>query len=299
MVKINERNQGIWKKNAVYKVMLLAVCLFASVATPAAGRDLSRQESDSVSHALATVWGDYIREKTDKDSVAASAEYMQGLQEALKIAAAAGAYYQGIEDGMLIAKRLQRVEQIGGFKVDIPQVAYVLSRIQKGRPSGFNVESAELYMNRLMTRIAEEAKIVADSKKYLEEVAQREGVVRMSSGLLFEVVTEGDGDSPGVDDAVLVKYTGRLIDDTVFSESPEDQSGSVFVVNQTIPGFKEGLQLMKKGGKYRLYISSDLGYGSEGVQGLIPGGAATIFDVELVDLRHAEDFKPQETSQDP
>lgn len=276
----------MFMKKMFVRLTVVALCLLTATGTFAGNRELSRQESDSVSHALATLWGDYVRNKAKNDGGAVSAEYMRGLKEALKMAEADDAYFQGLEEGVLIAQRLRQVEQLGGFKVDIPKVAYVIERIQKGRPSGFNTASAENYMNNLMTLIAHERMLVEGSKGYLEEASKKEGVMKLPSGLLFEVITEGEGSStPGPEDAVLVNYKGYLIDGSIFNETPKTEQGTVFLVNETIPGFREGLQMMKKGGKYRIYIPSELGYGENGVDGLIPGGAATYFEVEMIDFQ--------------
>lgn len=262
--------------------------IMIAVVFSAAGREreLSRQESDSVSHALATLWGNYIKKKALADGDSVSAEYMRGVQEALKLSQGNDAYFQGLSEGVVMGRRIREVETLGGFKVDVEKLAYVLSRIEKGRPSGFSEATAEQYLNALMSRIAAENHQVDGSEEYLREASQREGVVKTPSGLLFEVLTEGEGENPGPNDQVLVKYIGRLIDGTVFNKSPDDKD-TFFYVNETIPGFAEGLQLMKKGGSYRIYIPSELGYGDNGVNGIIPGGAATIFDIELLDFRSA------------
>lgn len=273
--------------NVMRRFVLILVCSAVAFGAMAGERNLTRAESDSISHALATLWGDYLVKKAAKDGEAVSGEYMRGVQEALKLAQVDDAYFEGLQQGVMIAQRLRQVEEVGGFKVDIPKFAYVLTRIEKGRPSGFTQETADRYLNWFMTKIAEENEVVDGSAAYLEEAAKKEGVVKTPSGLLFEVVTEGEGESPLDNDLVLVNYVGRLINGTEFNR-PENENGVIFEVDGLIPGFREGLKMMKKGGTYRLYIPSDIGYGEEGVPGLIPGGAATVFDVTLIDLRHRD-----------
>lgn len=248
---------------------------------------LTHQEADSVNRALAMLWAGYLTTKAQKDGKAVSDEYMRGVHQALKMAQKGGLRYAGFADGVAMAQRLRQLESVGGFDINFDTFAYVLSRVPKGRRTGFTPASAENYINRLLSRIAEEEAIVEQSPAYLAEVAKREGVVTKPSGLLFEVITEGEGEMPGPRDAVLVRYSGSLINGKVFNKSMNEEEGTPFLVHETIPGFAEGLQMMKKGGKYRLYIPAAIGYGEEGVKGLIPGGAATIFDVELLDLRHA------------
>lgn len=269
------------------RIVLSIACMAVAFGLMAGERKLSRSESDSISHALATLWGDYLVKKAAKDGEAVSGEYMRGVQEALKFAQTNDAYFEGLEQGVMMAQRLRQVEEVGGFKVDIPKFAYVLTRLEKGRPTGFSKESAERYLNWFMAKRADEREIVDGSAPYLEKMAKKEGIVKTQSGLLFEVVTEGEGEMPGTNDLVLVSYVGKFINGAEFNRS-ENADGVVFEVNGMIPGFKEGLQMMKKGGTYRLYIPSEIGYGEEGVPGVIPGGAATVFDVNLIDLRHRD-----------
>ena len=98
----------------------------------------------------------------------------------------------------------------------------------------------------------------------------------------YEVLTEGNGATPAASDKVEVHYTGKLIDGTVFDSSVERGVPAMFGVTQVIPGWVEALQLMKEGDKWRLYIPSDLAYGSQGAGGIIGPNSTLIFDVELL-----------------
>ena len=255
----------------------------------AGGRTLTRMESDSLSAALATIWGDYIKNKVAKEGAEVNAEYMRGVEEAMKLAENNDAYFRGLAEGITMNNRLEQVEELGGVSVDRSRFVHYLSRIAKGRPAGnYTAASADAFITFLMTKLTREAKIVDGSAAFLEEQAKREGVVKTPSGLLFEVITEGEGEKPGPNDKVLVNYQGAFIDGQVFNRSEEGRP-MAFDVAKTIKGFSEGLQMMKKGGRYRLYIPSSLGYDAEGgIPGTIPVGAATIFDVELLDLRHVD-----------
>ena len=117
---------------------------------------------------------------------------------------------------------------------------------------------------------------------FLTENAKREGIKVTESGLQYEVLESGKGDSPKASDNAEVHYTGKLIDGTVFDSSVERGVPASFGVTQVIPGWVEALQLMHEGDKWRLYIPSDLAYGPNGAGGVIGPNMTLIFDVELL-----------------
>lgn len=135
------------------------------------------------------------------------------------------------------------------------------------------------YLNQKTTAQMEEG------KKFLEENGKRAEVITLPSGLQYEILAEGTGVKPGPASTVTVHYEGRLIDGKVFDSSYKRNQPASFGVRQVISGWTEGLQLMPQGSKWRLYIPSELGYGSRGAGGAIPPNAALIFDVELLDVR--------------
>lgn len=121
---------------------------------------------------------------------------------------------------------------------------------------------------------------------YLEENAKKDGVTVTDSGLQYRVIQPGTGRQPTASDTVEVHYTGTLIDGTKFDSSRDRGQPIEFPLNGVIPGWTEGVQLMQEGARYEFVIPSDLAYGDRGVgNGLIPGGATLIFDVELIAVK--------------
>jgi FKBP-type peptidyl-prolyl cis-trans isomerase FklB len=126
---------------------------------------------------------------------------------------------------------------------------------------------------------------------FLEQNKTKPGVKVTATGLQYKIITEGTGKTPTPTDSVTVHYKGSLLNGTVFDNSYDRGQPAKFVLNAVIPGWTEGLQLMKEGGKAELYIPAELGYGDRGAGNVIPGGSALIFEVELIKVKAA----PKET----
>jgi FKBP-type peptidyl-prolyl cis-trans isomerase len=106
-----------------------------------------------------------------------------------------------------------------------------------------------------------------------------------ASGLQYRVITEGSGPKPTVNDTVTIDYRGILqADASEFDSSYSRNQPSTFPLNQVIPGFTEGLQLMSVGSKYVFTIPPDLAYGETGRAPVIPPNATLIFEIELLDI---------------
>lgn len=124
-----------------------------------------------------------------------------------------------------------------------------------------------------------------DGEKFLAENGKKEGVITTASGLQYQVLREGNGQSPKATDTVECHYEGTLIDGTKFDSSYDRGQTATFPLNQVIAGWTEGLQLMKEGGKYRFFIPYELGYGERGAGASIPPFSTLVFDVELVSVK--------------
>lgn len=123
-----------------------------------------------------------------------------------------------------------------------------------------------------------------EGEQFLAENGKKEGVMTTDSGLQYKVVTAGSGAQPTADDTVTVHYSGKLLDGTEFDSSYARGEPISFPLGNVIPGWTEGLQLMKIGSKYELYIPSALAYGPGGSQPRIPPNATLVFEVELLGI---------------
>ncbi|MDQ6950184.1 MAG: FKBP-type peptidyl-prolyl cis-trans isomerase [Mariprofundales bacterium] len=134
----------------------------------------------------------------------------------------------------------------------------------------------------MFARKAKGGKNKKAGEAFLAENAKKAGVKTTASGLQYIILTEGDGAVPKATDKVKVNYKGTLIDGTVFDSSYDRGKPVSFPLNGVIKGWTEGLQLIKVGGKIRLFLPSDLAYGKRGAGGKIGPNSTLIFDVELL-----------------
>ncbi len=109
-------------------------------------------------------------------------------------------------------------------------------------------------------------------------------VVTTESGLQYEVLRQGDGPRPSIDDEVVVHYRGTLTDGSQFDASYDRGEPNTFPVNEVIEGFSEALQLMSVGSHVRVTIPSELAYGEAGAGSVIGPNATLIFEIELLEI---------------
>lgn len=141
-----------------------------------------------------------------------------------------------------------------------------------------------------MGRVVEKEK--ARSQAYLDKAAAEPGATRTESGLVFFDVEPGTGASPSATDTVKVHYRGTLVDGTVFDSSYERGQPAEFALGGVIRCWTEGVQRIKVGGKARLVCPAEIAYGDRG-RPSIPGGAALVFEIELLDIVKPETVAPQ------
>lgn len=124
----------------------------------------------------------------------------------------------------------------------------------------------------------------AEAVQFFTELQKKPGVKVLPSGLAYEIVQAGTGDSPKATDTVTINYTGTLLNGAVFDTTSTSGQPREVPLDKVIPGWTEGVQQLNKGAKARLYIPAPLAYGDEGA-GEIPPGATLVFDVELLDFK--------------
>lgn len=229
-------------------------------------------------------------------------EFIKGLKESMTSTKDQSAYVQGLSIGNQIGSQMipQFTEMVLGeensssfnknqflsglitslknqntaiSKMDAN--SYVQTKIEEGQAKAEAKRDEELK--------EQYADKVKEGEEFLAENGKREGVVTLPSGLQYEVIKEGNGDKPTASDRVKVHYHGTLIDGTVFDSSIDRGEPTSFGVTQVIPGWTEALQLMPVGSKWKLYIPSDIAYGSRDT-GTIKPFSTLIFDVELIDI---------------
>lgn len=176
------------------------------------------------------------------------------------------------------------LKQSGFEEINTEMMAAAIKSVYAGDSMMFTAESAGEVINAYMMKQSEVKAQGAKQEgiEFMSKNAAKEGVITTASGLQYEVIEEGTGVAPIATDMVTVHYHGTLIDGTVFDSSVDRGEPAQFPLNGVIPGWTEGLQLMKEGGKTRFYIPSDLAYGDRGASDLIGPGATLIFDVELI-----------------
>lgn len=156
----------------------------------------------------------------------------------------------------------------------------------EGKETKLTPEEAQTILNEYLQELNKKNEAIAREAgdKFLEANRKNPGVHVTASGLQYVVEKEGTGKQPTATDEVTVHYTGKLLDGTVFDSSINRGEPATFPLNRVIPGWTEGVQLMKEGGKYTFFIPSDLAYGPNGIPNVIPPHSTLIFDVELISV---------------
>ena len=176
-----------------------------------------------------------------------------------------------------------------GVDVDTEALIKGINDQMAGTPSQLNEQQIQTAIAGVQKKMDEFAKkqaseTAAAGEKYLADNKAKEGVKTTPSGLQYSVKTEGTGKQPNAKSTVTVHYEGRLLDGTVFDSSIKRGEPATFKLDGVIKGWTEGLQLMKEGGEYTLYIPAELAYGDKGNPS-IPPNSLLVFDVKLIKVQ--------------
>lgn len=204
------------------------------------------------------------------------------------------AYAIGASFGKFITGKMEQPKELG-VAVDKEMVLKGIEDIFAGKQE---LEDSEI--QKIVTefgtklgkmaeeKVQKETKVNGDAgASYRAEYEKQDGVHKTSTGLLYKVVKAGTGKSPMAADMVEVNYEGKLIDGTKFDSSYDRGKPASFHLNQVIPGWTEGVQLMKEGGEYEFVIPPGLAYGKHGT-GRIPPESTLVFKVELLSVKDAQ-----------
>ena len=177
-----------------------------------------------------------------------------------------------------------QLKNMGIENFSVEDFAQSIKDVMEDKATAMTSQEAQALLNTYFQekQKAESQKAISEGKAFLEENAKKEGVVTTKSGLQCEILTEGTGKQPKATDTVRCHYEGSLINGSVFDSSYKRGEPAEFGLSQVIPGWTEGVQLMKEGAKYRFYIPYLLGYGENGAGSSIPPYSTLIFDVELI-----------------
>lgn len=181
-----------------------------------------------------------------------------------------GQNLQGI-DTLAFAQGLEQALKGEAASLTDDEMIQVLTLYKK------QLESNQLVQ--LQQQATENAK---HGQAFLVENAKRSDVKTTKSGLQYEVLKQGKGKSPKTKSTVEVHYEGKLLDGTIFDSSFAREKPTTFQLSQVIPGWQEGLSLMKPGARYRFFIPSHLGYGEIGAGDRIAPNSTLIFEIELI-----------------
>ncbi len=180
-----------------------------------------------------------------------------------------------------------------GMELDLDLLIEALRASYLGEETRLTTEEALAERDKFMQRRQQELEAarsrdaetnLEEGRAFLAQNAEREDVIQTASGLQYRVIQEGEGDHPAATDQVTVHYRGTLLNGTEFDSSYARGEPATFALNQVIPGWTEGVQLMTKGAKYEFFIPANLAYGEQGRPGPIGPNSTLIFEVELIDI---------------
>lgn len=203
--------------------------------------------------------------------------------------ASAGAAFASDDERILYALGVVLGENIGEFRLSEQEFELVAAGMRDAVTGVEPRVEIALYGPQIQRLANDRAQAGVEAEKtaaaaFADRIAAEPGAERTASGLVFSPIMEGEGENPTADDTVTVHYHGTLRDGTVFDSSVERGSPATFPLRGVIACWTEGVPMIKVGGKAKLLCPSDIAYGDQGRPPTIPGGAALLFEVELLEI---------------
>lgn len=286
-------------KKTVFMAAAVLTAIFSSCNSSAPKADL-KTDIDSLSYAIALAqtqgMKNYLANQMGIDMTYID-EFIKGLNEAAQSVddKKKAAYYTGVSFGLSIGQGMYKGLNREIFGEDSTQTVS-LNNLIAGTVAGFTEKDAKMtmkeaqeyantYMLDIQYRRIEKAygEYKKSCEEFLAKTAKTDGVQQLANGVLYEVITEGNGDIPTDTSRVKVHYKGTLVDGTEFDSSYERQEPESFRCNRMIPGFTEALTHMPVGSKWKVYIPQEQGYGSREF-GKVKPFSALVFEIELLGI---------------
>ncbi|MBD5299996.1 MAG: FKBP-type peptidyl-prolyl cis-trans isomerase [Duncaniella sp.] len=300
-------------KKLIMACGVAAVLLGASSCGNSSSNSENKGFGDSLSVAIGEAQGsrllsEYMTLPEDQKANINKEDLLRGFKQVIMTDTTQQGYLTGVNFGLQLVGQLFRYEE-AGVPIDRAKLyeayakAFTADTINSEalRESQTQLqmlaEQAQQKMMEFYQKQQEEARAakenspeakdnLAAGQKYLDEqIAKDPSIKKTASGLGYKVISEGTGEAVGANGSAKVKYTGKLIDGTVFDSN---STGVTMNPNRVVPGFGEGLSMMKEGAHYVLYIPGNLAYGVDGQpQAGIAPNAMLVFDVETSDITPA------------
>lgn len=233
--------------------------------------------------ALAVVVGAEAKEKKTRKSKKEVVEQAAPCQVNMATEVDSMSYALGVNIATDLSKNLETLPG-GVYNKELFLKAF--STVLKGDTALMSNADAQNFLEVFFSAVQEKETNdkKSEGEKFLAENAKNPAVQSTGSGLQYIVLQNAEGPKPVATDKVKVHYEGTLIDGTKFDSSYDRGEPIEFPLNQVIPGWTEGVQLMSVGSKYKFFVPYTLGYGEQGAGGVIPPFATLIFVVELLDI---------------
>lgn len=277
----------------------MAAILFASCGGKTPKADL-KNSVDTLSYAFGVAQSnglrDYAIQRLGIDSTMLD-EFFKGIVDG----ASAGdnskkkAYLAGISIGQQVSNQMMPGMNNELFMGDSTKTVNIEDFLAgfigsaSGKSTIISLDSAQQVVNVMMQRVKDEymsekyGQWKQENEQYLTNLSKKEGILKLSDGVYYEVIEAGKGDIPSAESTVKVNYEGRMINDSIFDSSYQRGEAATFPCNRVIPGWTEALTHMPVGSKWKVYISADKGYGSRSAGDIQPY-STLVFTIELLEI---------------